>query len=613
MNKVKTAREILPGAIRMMRVFWPQILPEKKLLLLSLLAVIFSACFQLLEPWPLKFIYDCIFHATTGPSGRFPVINTLDPSVLLAVSALSMIAISGLSSVAEYFSTVCLSLAASRILAEIRGRLFQHLASLSLSFHNRNKTGDLITRVTNDIDRMREVVITAVMPLFTNSLALGAMLVVMFGMNWQLALVVLLAFPLFFASVLKLTRKIKEVSRVQRSREGAIAATTAEAIGSIRVVQALSLQNLFLGVFSVANKKSVQLGAKAQRLSAGLERTAEVLAVSTTAVVLWIGARHVLNGRITPGDLIVFVTYLRTSFKPLRQLAKYLGQIAKALASGERILDLLQTASEVQDRPNAIAAPRFAGRIRFENVAFEYEPGNPVLRHLDFEIGPGQHVALVGPSGSGKSTLASLLLRFHDPTSGRILIDGRDIREYTIESLRKQISMVMQESVLFAVTVRDNIAFGAMGASTEDIVDAARLANAHDFITELPQQYDSVLGERGATVSGGQRQRIAIARAAVRKAPILILDEPATGLDRKNEHEVTAALERLSRNCTTLLITHNLEMLLDTSMILYLDAGRIVECGSHEELLNRGGRYSAMYHRQIQSNSRMESGYALNA
>ncbi len=613
MSSPKPVREILPGAIKMMRAFWPQIVKEKKLLVLSVTAVIFGVGFQLLEPWPLKLIYDCIFHVTSH-SGNLPLLKTLRPSVLLPVSALSMVAITGFAAIADYFSAVCLSLAASRILAEIRGRLFQHLANLSISFHNRNKTGDLITRVTYDIDRLREVIVTSVLPLINNTLTLSAMLVVMFWMNWRLALIVLVAFPLFFAAVLRLTRKIKEVARVQRSREGAMAATTAEAIGSIRIVQALSLQKLFLGVFSVANTKSLQAGAKAQKLSAGLERTVEVLAASTTALVLWSGARQVLNGFLTPGDLIVFVSYLRTGFKPLRQLAKYLGQIAKALASGERILDLLDVSSEIQDSPTAISAPPFAGRIRFENVYFEYEPGSPVLRNLSFEIGSGDHVAVVGPSGSGKSTLASLLLRFHDPTAGRILIDGRDIRDYTLESLRSQMSIVMQDSVLFAVTVRDNIGFGAVGAGTEDIIEAARLANAHGFITEMSQQYDTILGERGATVSGGQRQRIAIARAAVRKAPIIILDEPTTGLDLNNEREVTAALDRLSENRTTLLITHNLESVRDCDLVLYIGDGTIAELGCHEELLARDSEYAAMYRSQSQWVPRKdkESVYALS-
>jgi ATP-binding cassette subfamily B protein len=273
--------------------------------------------------------------------------------------------------------------------------------------------------------------------------------------------------------------------------------------------------------------------------------------------------------------------------------------MAKALASGDRILDLLHTPSEVQNRSDAVAAAPFEGRVRFENVCFEYAPGKPALRNVNFEVVAGQRVVVVGPSGGGKSTLASLLLRFHDPTRGRILVDGHDIREFTLESVRSQISIVLQDSVLFAASVRHNIAFGAVGATMEEVIAAAQMANAHGFILEMPQQYDTVLGERGASLSGGQRQRIAIARAVIRKAPIVILDEPTTGLDRKNEREVSAALDRLSNKRTTLLITHNLDAAQDADLVLFLSEGRIVERGTHAELLGLNCEYAAMFHRQM--------------
>jgi ATP-binding cassette subfamily B protein len=438
------------------------------------------------------------------------------------------------------------------------------------------------------------------------------MLGVMLWMNWKLGCVVAVMFPVFFLAVDRLMARIKEVAREQRRREGSVASTTAETIGSIRTVQALSLQSRFMDIFSVANRRSLQAGNRAQQLSAGLERVIDLMATSTTALVLWFGARNVLRSQLTPGDLIVFTSYLRTGFKPIRQLAKYLVQIARALASGDRILGLLGTPLEIKDEVDAVVAPPFKGHILFENVSFGYEPQRVVLRNVSFEVKPGQKAVLTGPSGSGKSTIASLLLRLHDPCEGRILIDGWDIRSYTLESLRSNISIVMQDSPLFALSVRDNIALGKTSGTAEEVIQAAQIANAHDFVIRMPSQYDTVVGERGATLSGGQRQRIAIARAAIRRAPIIILDEPTTGLDRKNEREVSAALDRLSEDSTTLLITHDLRSAEHADLVLFLSEGRIVESGTHESLMSLDREFAAMVHRRKLCNLHGEVACACN-
>jgi len=443
-------------------------------------------------------------------------------------------------------------------------------------------------------------------------LTLTAMLGVMLWMNWKLGCIVAVVFPVFFLAVDRLMARIKEVAREQRRREGSVASATAETIGSIRTVQALSLQSRFMDIFSIANRRSLQAGNKAQQLSAGLERVIDLLATSTTALVLWFGVRNVFRGQLTPGDLIVFTTYLRTGFKPIRQLAKYLGQIARALASGDRIVSLLNTPLEIKDEPDAVLAPPLKGHIVFENVSFEYEPQRVALRNVSFEVKPGQKVVLAGSSGSGKSTIASLLLRLHDPCEGRILIDGKDIRSYTLESLRSQISIVMQDSPLFALSVRDNIALGKTSGTPQEVIQAAQIANAHDFVIRMPKQYDTVLGERGATLSGGQRQRIAIARAAIRRAPIVILDEPTTGLDRKNEAEVSAALDRLSEDSTTLLITHDLRLAEHTDLVLFLSEGRIVESGTHESLMSLDREFAAMVHSRKLCNLHGEAACACN-
>jgi ATP-binding cassette subfamily B protein len=306
---------------------------------------------------------------------------------------------------------------------------------------------------------------------------------------------------------------------------------------------------------------------------------------------------------LTPGELLVFLAYLKNAFRPIQEFAKYTARLGKATAAGERVLDLLQHVPDVRDLPGAARAPAFTGAVCFERVGFAYEAGQPLLREVSFSVEPGQRVAIVGPSGSGKSTLVSLILRLYDPQPGAVRMDGRDIREFTLESLRAQISVVLQDNLLFAASVRENIAHGAPAASLEEIQAAARLANAHEFIEALPQGYETVLGERGVTLSHGQRQRIAIARAAIRKAPILILDEPMTGLDKKSERAVLESLERLDRNRTTFIITHDLRHATRADLTFYLEEGRLLERGTHVELLQANGQYAALYRAQMAAHS----------
>src|SRR5439155_14265864 len=316
------------------------------------------------------------------------------------------------------------------------------------------------------------------------------------------------------------------------------AATFAESLGAIKTVQALSLEENFARAFSTQSEKSLKQDVRGKRLAASLERSLDVVIEVATAMVLWYGTRLVLRKEITAGELLVFLAYLKSAYRPVQDFAKYTGRLAKASAAGERVIDLLERVPDVRDLPGAVRAPAFAGRVQFDNVSFAYEHGQQLLEEIQLDVQPGQHVALVGPSGGGKTTLISLILRLYDPLHGKVSIDGRDVREFTLETLRSQISVVLQDNVLFAASVRDNIACAAPGASAQEIEVAARRANAHEFITALPEGYDTILGERGVNLSQGQRQRLAIARAAIRKAPILILDEPTAGLDQKNERDV---------------------------------------------------------------------------
>jgi ATP-binding cassette subfamily B protein len=612
MSRSKTLEQSLPSLWRVFLTLRPYIARHRLLVAGSAAALLASVGFRVLEPWPLKIVFDYVLaiSPTVASDSVRPADATLlvrtGPMALLLFAALGVIAVTGLRAVADYCHTVGFALTSNRVLSELRADVYDHLQSLSLSFHARARSGDLIVRVIGDVGMLKDAAVSAALPLGVNLLSLVGMIGVMLWIEWRLALLALVIVPLFWLATVRVGGRVREVSRVQRQREGAMAATASEAIGAIKNVQALSLERLFSQSFAAENRRSVKDGVKATRLIARLERTVDVLIATATALVLWGGARLVLAGTLSPGELVVFLAYLKTAFRPVRDLAKYTGRLAKAAAAGERVLDLLDRTPDVGDLPGALPAPQFRGSVQFDNVSFGYEPGRLVLREIEFQVEAGQRVALVGRSGIGKSTLVSLLQRLYDPTAGRVFIDGRDVRSYTIASLRSQISVVLQDSVLFAASVSQNIACGIAGATQQSIEVAARLANAHEFIEALPRGYGTVIGERGVTLSLGQRQRIAIARAAIRQTPILILDEPTMGLDEENERSVLEAIERLTAGRTTYLITHDLRVAAQADLILHLVAGRLVERGSHAELLQSGGRYATLYHLQVAHGNREE-------
>lgn len=585
MKRDNELRVAAPGLARTLRRFRPYVRRQRRIIGGGSVALLAEVALRLLEPWPLKVIVDTVAEPAGSAASELPDNSHL----LLAVAAVGVVAATALRALASYLSTVAFALAGNRVLTEVRAELYAHLQRLSLAFHTSSRTGDLVHRITGDVGRLQEVTVTAALPLVGNVVTFVGMLGVMVWLDWQLALISLVALPLFVLTSIRLTKRITIVSRMQRAREGELASVTAESLGAIKVVQAYSLEPTLQRSFSSTNDRTLREGVQAKRLSAGLERKTDVLIAIATGLVLFVGARQVLAGRITPGELIVFVTYLKSSFRPMRDVAKYTGRIAKAAASGERIVDLLDTQADVRDTSWAMPAPRFCGDVRFEDVNVRYGTGRPVLSGIDCVVRSGQRIGVVGPSGAGKSTLVSLLLRLQDPTSGRVLIDGHDLRDLTMASVRGQIAIVLQESVLFVATVRENIAYGANdidSVTDAEIVAAAELANAHEFIARLPDGYDTVLAERGASLSGGERQRIAIARAAVRQAPIVVLDEATTGLDQGNEREVAEALRRLTAGRTTFVISHDPSAVIDADIVLRLDGGLLTACAVPGDVVN---------------------------
>jgi ATP-binding cassette subfamily B protein len=575
--------ESLPMLGSIVQRFRPQILREKKLLVLGLIALIAEVVLRLVEPWPLAFVIDTLAREAGAQTGR---VSSLPLPVLLIGAGCVLLAVIALRAAAAYGMTVAFALAGNRVLTSVRAQLYDHLSILSLRFHQSRRTGDLVTRVTGDVGRLQDATVTAMLPLAGNIVTLLGMLVVVLVMDWQLALVALLVFPAFALLGRRSTRRIVSVSRRQRRAEGDLASLATETLGSMAVVQSYSLQSRLRGRFADGNSKALRDGVRAKRLSAGLERSTDVLVGLATAIVLVAGAYRVLAGDVSIGELTVFLTYLKTAFRPLRDIAKYTGRISKAAASGERILEIMDETPDIVDSSWARPAPRFLGRVQFEGVDLSYRPGHPVLRGVDLDIRAGQRVAVVGPSGAGKSSLAGLLVRLRDPDAGTVRIDGHDLRDLTLDSVRAQIAIVLQDSPLFAGTIAENIAFGAAhGADEEEIREAARIAGADDFIRALPEGYDTVLADRGAGLSGGQRQRIAIARAAVRRASVVVLDEALTGLDPDTESEVIEALYRLTEGRTTLVITHDHEVAADAERAVRIEDGRVRADGPPAQVL----------------------------
>ncbi|MFL6337269.1 MAG: ABC transporter ATP-binding protein [Pyrinomonadaceae bacterium] len=594
------------GKIRITRL----LRPYRAALAAAFAAVLAESVTDLLEPWPLKLVFDYVFGSKRMPgwlSGLVGRVAGFDKVSVLNFAAASVILIAALGALATYAEKYLTTSVGQRVLHDLRLTLYNHIQRLSLSFFSEQKTGDLMVRMTSDIDAVQDFVSTALLGAVVNCLTLLGMLGVMLYLDWRFTIISLSVAPALFLVVYSFTRRIKSAARAVKRKEGEIASVVQESLSAVRLIKAFAREDYESSRLDEKSLESVELALLARGVKAKLTPFVELIVAAGTCLVLWYGSRLVLAGQISPGALLVFILYLGKMYKPMRDLSKMSDAASKAAVGFERIREVLETESQVRDLPGARRAPRFEGRVEFERVGFDYGTGRPVLRDVSLAVEPGEFVALVGPTGSGKSTLLSLIPRFYDPTSGRVTVDGRDVRSFTLKSLRDQISYVLQESYLFRASVWENIAYGRPGATRREITEAARLANAHEFIERLPEGYDTIIGERGETLSGGQRQRISIARAVIRDTPILLLDEPSSGLDAASEELVFEALGRLMKGKTAVVIAHRLATVMRARRIYAVEGGRIVESGTHAELRARGGLYSRLYEIQFGARGRAEA------
>jgi ATP-binding cassette subfamily B protein len=573
--------------------------PHLKLLLVGLVAVVGEGIADLLQPWPLKIVLDNLLQSRQIHGWLSPFILKLaghDKLAILSFAAMAVLAIAVIDAICTYTDKYVTTSVGQWVMHDLRRMLYHHIQRLSLAYHDSKQTGDLISRATNDIDAIQTFITSGLLGALVNCLTLFGMVGVMLYLNWRFTLIALSIAPVLFVVVYSYTRRIKKASRAVRKKEGEMVSVMQEVLSSIRVVKAFAREEYEERRLEEESLESVEIAMRARSLKAKLSPLVGLIVAVGTAMVLWFGGRMALSGPgLSAGSLVVFIMYLTKMYKPMQELSKMTDTYSKASIGYERIQEVIDTDGEIKDLPGARPARRFKGNIEFDKVNFAYYPDRPILRDLSFKIEAGQVAALVGPTGAGKSTIISLISRFYDPISGVVKIDGQDIRGFQQKSLRQQMSFVLQETLLFHGTIWYNIAYGKPDATRREILRAAEMANAQEFIDQLPEGYNTMVGERGVTLSGGQRQRIAIARAIIRNTPILILDEPSSGLDAVSEKLVFEALDRLMEGRTSIVIAHRLSTIRRANVIFVVQDGTIVERGKHEELLNSGGLYSELY------------------
>lgn len=514
---------------------------------------------------------------------------------------LSIIVVFVIRGIAYYGQSYLMNYVGQRVIIDIRKAVFEKLQRLSMSFYDKHKTGTIMSYVTNDVSALQSAMVDNVVEMITETVILVASIVMMIYLDWKLFLVTFATFPVVLFFIDSFGKRIrKSGSRIQEAAAD-ITSVLQEVASSPRVIKSFVREGYEVDRFDKENMNNFRANMKYAQLSSTLTPTIEFVAAVGVSIILWYGGNSVINGSITAGSLVAFLTYAVNISNPIKRLSRVIGNIQKALAAAQRVFDVLDLPEDIQNAPDAKALPKVKGDVRFNDVSFAYNENEEVLSHVSFEVKPGEMVAFVGPSGAGKSTVASLLPRFYDATNGSITIDGQDIRKVTLDSLREQVGIVPQETVLFNGSVYDNILYGRLDATREEVEAAAKAANAHDFIMQLPDGYETMLGDRGMNISGGQRQRISIARAILKNPQILILDEATSALDTESERVVQEALDRLMVGRTSFVIAHRLSTIKNADKIMVLEKGQLIEQGNHDELMAMDGLYAHLYKIQYRS------------
>ena len=578
-----------------------QVRPYKKWLLLIFFAMLIETLMGIAAPWPLKIIIDNVIGQQSLPAWLAWISQSSineNKMALAASAAIILVVLTVIGAVAGYINSFFTESVAQYVANDVRLQVYHHLQRLSLEYYDTHQIGKILSTITTDVSTMQDFVSTTLLSILIDAMTIVGILGLMFYLNWSFALVAVSVTPFLLIFVFRFKKAVKKSVHEVRKDESNMMAVLQQGLESVRVVNAFGTQDVEESRLKKVSMETVQAALKTRRLKALLSPVVTIIVTLCIALVLWQGSALVLAGFMTIGSLTVFLSYLSKFFSPVKDLAKMTNAVAQATVALERIQQILETDDIIPQKPGAINPEKFKGEIIFENVAFGYNHGTAVLKNINIKINSGQRIGICGPTGCGKSTVASLIPRFYDPVAGRILIDGTDIADYTLDGLRKQIGFVLQDTVLFYGSVGENIAYGKPGATKEEIINAARLANAEEFISKMPHGYDTLVGERGLTLSGGQRQRIGIARAIIRDSPILILDEPTAALDTESEKIVMDALEKLMKGRTVITIAHRLSTIYDSDKIIVIKDGEIVEEGNHEELIERGELYAELYYIQ---------------